>query len=52
MLFDFEYSVFQVSPWDQEQIRVKLATEYVIYQKLETFMVKKDIHVNRYGTKF
>ena len=35
------------SPWDRDQIGIKLETEYIIYEKLANFMYKKDIHVNR-----
>ena len=44
-MFDFEYSVFQVSPETQDQIGIKFGTEQVIYQKLANFMYKKDVHV-------
>ena len=35
------------SPWDRDQIGIKLETEYIIYEKLANFMYKKDINVNR-----
>ena len=40
ILFDFEYSVFQVNPWDQDQIGIKLGTEHVI-PKVSKFYVEK-----------
>ena len=36
------------SPWDRGQIDIKLGSEHVIYQNLADFMLKKDIHVNRF----
>ena len=35
------------NPWDRDQIGTKLGTEHIIYEKLATFIYKKDIHVNR-----
>ena len=35
------------SPWDWNQIVIKLRADYILYQKLADFMYKKDIHVNR-----
>ena len=35
------------SPWDQDQIGSKLRTDYIVHQKLENLIYKKDIHVNR-----
>ena len=31
------------------QIDVKFRTKHVIYQKLATFMLKKDNYINRFG---
>ena len=35
------------SPWDWEQIGIKLITEHAIYQKLANFLQKKDFCVDR-----
>ena len=29
------------SPWDQDQIGIKLGKDYIIYQKLANFMYKR-----------
>ena len=34
------------SPWDQDPIGIKSETQHIIYQKLEKFLPKKDIHVS------
>ena len=34
------------SPWDRDQTGTKLGTDHIIYEKLATFIYKKDIHVN------
>ena len=49
------------SPWDRDQIGIKLGTDYIIYQKLANFMYKRISmlarlkwhlwHVNVYFTK-
>ena len=36
-----------ISLWDQGTIGIKLRTKHVIYQKLTTFLLKRDIYVNR-----
>ena len=46
LIFDLINVSDKFSPWDRDQIGVKLGTEHV-YQKLANFLYKKDIHVNR-----
>ena len=45
-IFDLINVSDKFSPWDRDQIGVKLGTEHV-YEKLANFLYKKDIHVNR-----
>ena len=47
LIFNLINVNIKYSPWDRDQIGIKLGTDYIIYQKLENFMYKKDIHVNR-----
>ena len=47
LIFDLINVNDKCSPWDWEQIRIKLGTEHIIYEKLENFMFKKDIHASR-----
>ena len=35
------------SPWDGDQIGIKLGTEHITYQNWANFMYEKDIHNNR-----
>ena len=35
------------SPWDWGQIDIELGTKHVIYQKLEIFLLKNNIYVDR-----
>ena len=35
------------SPWDQNQIGIKLGKGYIIYQNVANFIYEKDIHFNR-----
>ena len=35
------------SPWDWDQIGIKLGTKHVVYLKLRTFTLNKDVYVNR-----
>ena len=46
LIFDLINVSDKFSPWDRDQIGVKLGTEHV-YEKLANFLYKKDIHVNR-----
>ena len=43
----FDECQHKYSPWDWDQIGIKLGTEHAIYQMLANFMYKKYIHVNR-----
>ena len=45
--FLFDECQHKYSPWDWDQIGIKLEIEHVIYQMLENFMYKKYIHVNQ-----
>ena len=47
LIFDLINANNKYSPWDRDQIDIKLGTEQIIYEKLANFMFKKDIHVNR-----
>ena len=47
LIFNLLKVNIKYSPWDRDQIGIKFGTDYIIYQKLENFMDKKDIHVNR-----
>ena len=47
LIFDSINVNDKYSPWDRDQIGIKLGTDYIIYQKLANFMYKKDIHGNR-----
>ena len=35
------------SPWDWGQIDIEVGTKHVIYQKLEIFLLKNNIYVDR-----
>ena len=47
LIFDLISVNNKYSPWDWNQSGIKLAADYILYQKLPNFMYKKDIHVNR-----
>ena len=47
LIFDLINFSNKYSPWDWDQIGIKLGTKHIIYKKLANFMYKKDIHVNR-----
>ena len=47
LIFDLINVNDKYSPWDRDQIVIKLGTEHIIYEKLENLIYKKDIHVNR-----
>ena len=47
LIFDLININDKYSPWDQDQIVIKLGTQHIIHQKLANFIYKKDIHVNR-----
>ena len=47
LIFDFINVSNKYSPWDRDQISIKLGAEQIIYEKLANFMYKRDIHVNR-----
>ena len=47
LIFDLININDKYSPWDQDQIVIKLGTQLIIHQKLANFFYKKDIHVNR-----
>ena len=47
LIFDLITVNGKYSPWDRNQIGIKLGTEHIIYEKLANFTYKKDIHVNR-----
>ena len=46
LFFDLITVNDKYSPWDRNQIGIKLGTEHIIYEKLANFTYKKDIHVN------
>ena len=48
LIFNLINVIIKYSPWDRGQTGIKLGADYIIHQKLESFMYKKDIHdVNR-----
>ena len=47
LIFDLINDIDKYNPWNWDQIRMKLGTEHIIYQKLANFIHKDDIHVNR-----
>ena len=40
------------SPWDSDQIVIKLGTKHVVYLKLGSFASNKDVYVNRLESVF
>ena len=40
LIFDLINVNDKYSPWDQDQIGIKLGTDYILYQKLASFMLK------------
>ena len=40
------------SPWDRDQIGIKLRTKHVVYLKLTSFTSNKDVYVNRLESVF
>ena len=40
------------SPWDWDQIGIKLGTKHVVYLKLGSFTSNKDVYVNRLESVF
>ena len=40
------------SPWDRDQIGIKLGTKDVVYLKLASFTLNKDVYVNRLESVF
>ena len=40
------------SPWDREQIGIKLGTKHVVYLKLGSFTSNKVVYVNRLESVF
>ena len=51
MLYSVTDSV-TFSPCDQGQIGIKLRKKHVVYLKLSTFTLNKDVYVNRLETVF
>ena len=43
---------FSFSPWDRYQIGIKLGTKDVVYLKLASFTLNKDVYVNRLESVF
>ena len=41
LIFDLENVSDKYSLWDQDQIGIKLGTDFIIYQELENFMYKR-----------
>ena len=46
LIFDLINVNNKYSPWDWDQIRIKLGIEHLIYQNSANFMYNNDIHVN------
>ena len=40
------------SPWDRDQIRIKLGTDYIIYQKLAILFIKKKFMITDLKVSF
>ena len=47
LIFDLINVNDKYSPWDQNQIGIKLGKGYIIYQNVANFIYEKDIHFNR-----
>ena len=45
-----DYASF--SPWDRDQIGIKLGTKHVVYLKLGSFTSNKDVYVNMLQSVF
>ena len=41
LIFDLANVSDKYSPWDRDQIGIKLGTDFIIHQKLENFMYKR-----------
>ena len=52
LVFDLVNISDKYSPWERDQIRIKLGTDYIIYQKLAILFIKRIFMITDWKVSF